>query len=215
MSQLKIKICGLTTTDIIDSALAANVDMIGLVFFPKSPRNVSYEQARKLADYMKGRTKIVALTVNMPLDEMEKLVRTVQPDILQLHGHESPEQCLKVKQAFQLPIMKAFGISTREDLEKANNYSAVVDRFLFDAKPPKGVDVPGGNGVSFDWRLLQNTPITKPYMLSGGLDCDNVAQAIKLSGAREIDVSSGVESSRGVKDPELISAFVRNARSAL
>ncbi len=198
----------------IDAALEAGAEMIGLVFFAKSPRSVSLVEAARLADHMRGKTQIVALCVDMPLADMEQMVAQVQPDILQLHGTESTETCAQVRERFSRPVMKALGVSCAADIEAAFAYGDVIDRFLFDAKPPKNSDIPGGNGIRFDWTLLRDTKLPKPYMLSGGLDASNVAEALRVSGAPAVDVSSGVESSRGVKDPAKISAFLRAVRGA-
>ncbi|MBD8891547.1 phosphoribosylanthranilate isomerase [Roseibium litorale] len=214
MSKLIIKICGLSTEETMQTALDAGADMIGLVFFPKSPRHVTLMDACKLADQARGKAEIVALTVDMDFDGLSRINELVRPDWFQFHGQESPEYCAVTKSAFPQKIMKAMGVSERADLEKAQAYVPVVDRFLFDAKPPAGSDRPGGNGVSYDWTLLKGLDLGKPFMLSGGLDAANVAEAIAQSGVSAIDASSGVEREKGVKDSELIRAFVAAARSA-
>ncbi|MTI18494.1 phosphoribosylanthranilate isomerase [Rhodobacteraceae bacterium RKSG542] len=214
MSDTLIKICGLSDIETLDTAIDAGAGMIGLVFFPKSPRHISIEKAKALAEHARGRTQIVALTVNMGNKELGEIVEHVRPDVIQLHGSESIERCAAVKSRFGLPVMKAFGISTAEDLEKASLYGDAVDRFLFDAKPPKDSNRPGGNGVSFDWTLLKSIKLSKPYMLSGGLGIENVREALTVSGAPAVDVSSGVEREKGIKDVELIKAFVKEALSA-
>ena len=214
MSEIKVKICGLSTEETMEAALDAGADMVGLVFFPKSPRHVSLSEACKLADMARGRADIVALTVNMDLDGMSRINELVRPDWFQFHGDETPESCAAAKVMFKTKVMKAVSVSEKADLEKAAFYSIVADQILFDAKPPQGSDLPGGNGVSFDWTLLKDLDLGKPFMLSGGLDASNVAEAIALSGASRIDVSSGVERERGVKDSDLIRAFMAAAKSA-
>lgn len=213
MSDIKIKICGLSTEETMQAALDAGVEMIGLMFFPKSPRHVSLSQACKLADMARGKAEIVAVTVNMDLDSLSRINEIVAPDMFQFHGEETPEALAAAKVMFKKPVMKAVPISEKADLEQAQFYSIVADRLLFDAKPPANSELPGGNGVSYDWGLLKDIDLQKPFMLSGGLNPSNVAEAIEKSGAREIDVSSGVEREKGVKDIDKINAFVAAARS--
>lgn len=214
MNDLMIKICGLSNEDTMQAALDAGADMVGLVFFPKSPRHVPLSAACKLADMARGKAEIVALTVDMDLDGLSRINELVNPDWFQFHGSETPEACAAAKVMFQKKIMKAVAVSERADLEQAQFYAIVADRILFDAKPPKDSDLPGGNGVSFDWTLLKDLDLAKPFMLSGGLDASNVAEAIEKSGATAVDVSSGVEREKGVKDCDLIRAFVAAARGA-
>ncbi|WP_103221895.1 phosphoribosylanthranilate isomerase [Roseibium marinum] len=214
MSDIEVKICGLSTEDTMEAALDAGADMVGLMFFPKSPRHVSLSQACKLADMARGKAEIVAVTVNMDLDGLSRINELVAPDTFQFHGSESPEACAAVKVMQGTKIMKAVAVSEKADLEEAQYYAIVADRILFDAKPPQGSDLPGGNGVSFDWTLLKDLDLKKPYMLSGGLNVANVAEAIRLSGARAVDVSSAVERERGVKDNDLIRAFIAAAKNA-
>ncbi|WP_208990966.1 phosphoribosylanthranilate isomerase [Pseudovibrio sp. Tun.PSC04-5.I4] len=213
VSSAMIKICGISTEETADAVTNAHADMIGFVFFPKSPRHVSVKQAKELADHVRGKTKIVALTVNMDDAGLREISEVIAPDVFQLHGSESPERCAEIREIFGIPVMKAFGISCAEDLEAVQAYIPFVDRLLFDAKPPKNSDIPGGNGVSFDWKLLQGLELGKPIMLSGGLGPENVREALAISGVHAVDVSSGVEREKGVKDIELIKAFVREARS--
>ncbi|KZL20063.1 N-(5'-phosphoribosyl)anthranilate isomerase [Pseudovibrio axinellae] len=208
-----IKICGISTKETADTVINQQTDMIGFVFFSKSPRNVSIQQAKELAEHVRGKAQIVALTVNMDDAGLREVIDNVAPDILQLHGNESPERCAEIRKTFGIPVMKAFGISCAEDLETVHAYVPFVDRLLFDAKPPKSSDIPGGNGVSFDWKLLQGLELGKPIMLSGGLGPENVREALAISGVHAVDVSSGVERERGVKDIELIKAFVQEVRS--
>ncbi|MDD9978212.1 MAG: phosphoribosylanthranilate isomerase [Boseongicola sp.] len=207
----RVKICGLSTPDTLSAAADAGAAYVGFVFFEKSPRNVGYEQARALAiDVPMGVAK-VALTVNATDTELDQLTAHVPLDMLQLHGSESPERVAEVRQKYGLPVMKAVGISAADDLENIQTYSEVADQILVDAKPPKGGDLPGGNGLAFDWRLISDLRWTKPWMLAGGLTPSNAAQAVNLTGARQLDVSSGVESSPGVKDSDLIRAFIQAA----
>ncbi len=202
-----VKICGLKSEDAVDRAVARGATHIGFIFFPKSPRNIEPAAAAELAERVRGHVKIVAVTVDADTDDLDEIVDQLKPDYLQLHGAESPERLLTLKALYGLPVIKAFSIRDAEDLERIDPYIGLADRFLFDAKPPKGSELPGGNGVSFDWRLLQSLDGSIDYMLSGGLNKDNVAQALALTGARAIDVSSGVESAPGVKDTGMIDAF--------
>lgn len=214
MTHTTVKICGLKTEATMEAALEAGADMIGLMFFPKSPRHVSLTEACKLADMARGKAEIVAVTVNMDLDGLSRIKELVGPDIIQLHGSEAPEACAAVKVMHDTKIMKAVAVSERADLEQGDYYAIVADWLLFDAKPPKGSELPGGNGVSYDWTLLKDLDLKKPFMLSGGLNPDNVVEAIRQSGAKAVDVSSGVEREPGVKDEKLIKAFMAAVRDA-
>ncbi len=209
-----VKICGLSTPDTLDAALDAGAAMVGLVFFPKSPRNVSIEDAARLASRARGKAEIVALVVDADDTLIDRIMAEVKPDWLQLHGSETAERCAALKARHGVGIMKALGVSDRGDIDKALPYIGSVDRLLFDAKPPKDAVLPGGNGVAFDWRILEGLDLGVPIMLSGGLDSETVAEALAISGVGAVDVSSGVERERGVKDVELIRAFVANARRA-
>ncbi|GGF06335.1 phosphoribosylanthranilate isomerase [Stappia taiwanensis] len=209
-----VKICGLSTEATLDAALDAGAEMIGLVFFEKSPRHVSMETAAALAARARGRAEIVALTVNADDALIKEIVQKVRPDWLQLHGGESPGRCAALRAAHGIRVMKALGISAPEDIKAARAYVGHVDRLLFDAKPPKGAELPGGNGLAFDWTLLKGLDLGPPLMLSGGLAVGTVADAIRISGIAAVDVSSGVERARGEKDPDLIREFVAAARSA-
>jgi phosphoribosylanthranilate isomerase len=202
-----IKICGLKTSEAVEKAVARGASHIGFIFFEKSPRNIEPDIAGKLADAVRGRAKIVAVTVNADNDDLDEIIALLKPDILQLHGTETPERVLNVKAIYGLPVMKALSIREADDLIRVEPYIGIADRFLFDAKPPKGSDLPGGNGVSFDWSLLAGLDADIDYMLSGGLNKDNVAKALSRTGARGIDLSSGVESAPGVKDLGLIDAL--------
>jgi len=202
-----IKICGLSTPDAVDRAVANGASHIGFIFFEKSPRNIEPDIAGVLADRVRGRVKIVAVTVDADNDELDDIIALLRPDILQLHGHENPERVLAVKALYGLPVIKAFSIRDADDLKRIAPYIGIADSFLFDAKPPAGSDLPGGNGVSFDWQLLRMLDGDVDYMLSGGLNKDNIADALTETGARAIDVSSGVESAPGIKDLGLIDEF--------
>jgi len=210
---LDIKICGLSTPETVAAALDAGATHIGFIFFAKSPRNVTPELAGQLRQPAQGRAKAVAVTVDADDSFLDDIVAEMQPDTLQLHGHESPERVAEVKARYKLPVMKAFSISTAADLEKIKAHVGIADHFLFDAKPPKGSDLPGGNGVSFDWTLLQNLDPTIDYMLSGGLNAQNIGEALRLANPPGIDISSGVESAPGVKDVNTIASFLEAVRA--
>jgi phosphoribosylanthranilate isomerase len=212
---LEVKICGLKTDEAVDAALAAGADLLGFVFFPKSPRNVSLDEAVRLAAAARGRAKIVALAVDPDDALVEAIATRLAPDLLQLHGKETPERVAEIGARWGLSIMKAIAIAEEADLAVVPAYVPHVTRILFDAKPPKTPQaLPGGNGLPFDWRLVRDLDPGRPVMLSGGLDPSNVAEAIAVTGVSAVDVSSGVESAPGVKDPAKIAAFVRNARAA-
>ncbi len=211
---LIVKICGLSTPETLDVALDAGADMVGFVFFPPSPRDLSSETARTLASRVRGRAAKVALTVDADDMLLESLVAALQPDILQLHGRELPARVAAIKKRFSLPVMKAIPVETKNDLSAIQTYERVADRILFDARPPREATRPGGLGKTFDWHLLENLDLTMPFMLSGGLDAGNVGEALRITRAPGVDVSSGVERAPGVKDPEKIRAFVRAARQA-
>jgi phosphoribosylanthranilate isomerase len=210
---LLVKICGLSTRETLDVALDAGADMVGFVFFPPSPRHLSLQTARELGRQAKGRAVKVALTVDADDATLENIVETLQPDILQLHGKETTARLRDIKQRFGLPVMKALAVETSADLVPLAAYAAVADRILFDARAPKGATRPGGLGAVFDWHVLERLELDIPFMVSGGLHADNVAEAVNVTRAGGVDVSSGVESSPGAKDPELIRAFIRAARA--
>ncbi len=212
---LLVKICGLSTPETLDVALEAGADMVGFVFFPPSPRNISFETARALGARVKDRAKRVANIVDPDDTLLEQIVAALKPDILQLHGHETPQRVAAIRESFGLPVMKALAIETKSDLAAIPPYTGVVDRLLFDARPPRAATRPGGLGKPFDWYLLEGLDLPVPYMLSGGLDPVNVAEALRITRAPGVDVSSGVESAPGVKDPEKIRAFIRAARASL
>lgn len=211
---LDIKICGLKTDAALAAALDAGASHAGFIFFPKSPRHVSAEEAARLREAARGRAKAVAVTVDADDSALDRIVSVMQPDILQLHGKESPERVAEVKARYGLAVIKAFALREAADLDAIAAYRSVADRFLFDAKPPAGSELPGGNGVSFDWRLLAGLDADVDYMLSGGLNAANIGDAIRLANPPGIDISSGVESAPGVKDAALIEQFFRAVRAA-
>ncbi|WP_024509554.1 phosphoribosylanthranilate isomerase [Bradyrhizobium sp. ARR65] len=210
---LLVKICGLSTRETLDAALGAGADMVGFVFFPPSPRHVSLEAARELGGEVRGRAKKVALTVDADDATLSDLVQALKPDILQLHGRESAARVTDLKRKFGLEVMKALAVETIADLAVLPDYAVVCDRILFDARAPKGATRPGGLGAVFDWHVLENLDIKPPFMVSGGLSADNVAQAVRVTRAGGVDISSGVERAPGVKDPAMIERFIRAARA--
>jgi phosphoribosylanthranilate isomerase len=211
---IKIKICGLRTNEALDVALHAGADMVGFVFFVPSPRHVDAATARALGERVKGRAVKVALSVDAPDDELAASIEALSPDLLQLHGSETPKRVLAVKSRFRLPVMKAIAVENRNDLACVPAYAEVADRLIFDARAPRDATRPGGLGKAFDWRLLAGLDARIPFMLSGGLNPANVAEAIAITDAGGVDVSSGVERAAGEKDADLIRAFVRAARAA-
>lgn len=211
---LLIKICGLSTPDALDAALAAGADLVGFVFFRPSPRNVEPKQARDLGTRARGRARKVALTVDADDALFEAIVEGLRPDVLQLHGQETPERVAALKARYGLPVMKAIPVETRADLAVLERYRGIADRFLFDARAPRDATRPGGLGKPFDWHLLDRVDAGADYLLSGGLDSGNIAEALAVTGAPGIDVSSGVERIPGVKDPDRITAFIKAAREA-
>lgn len=211
---LEVKICGLKTEAALDVALDAGADLVGFVFFPPSPRNVGLATAQALSGRVKARARKVALTVDADDALLDRIVESLTPDLLQLHGHETPDRVGAVKRRFGLPVMKAIPVHTSDDLAAVPAYAAVADRLLFDARAPRGATRPGGLGTPFDWRLLGSLERGLAFMLSGGLDADNVATALAITHAPGVDVSSGVERAPGEKDPEKIRAFICAARDA-
>lgn len=207
----RVKICGLSTPETLDAALQAGADWIGLVRFAKSPRHVDLDTARALSDQARGRAGRVVLLVDPDDAALDAAVAAIDPDLIQLHGSESPERVAAIRSITRRPVMKALGIAVRSDLDRIPAYAA-ADRLLLDAKPPPGAALPGGNGRAFDWDLLAGADLPGGWMLSGGLDASSVAAARARTGATAVDVSSGVESAPGVKDPDRIAAFVRAAR---
>ncbi|WP_262048583.1 phosphoribosylanthranilate isomerase [Bradyrhizobium sp. Bra78] len=210
---LLVKICGLSTPETLETALDGGADMVGFVFFPPSPRHLSLELGRDLGRQVKRRALKVALTVDADDTTLDNIMDALSPDIFQLHGKESVARLRDIKQKFGRPVMKALPVETSADLAVLPGYAAVADRILFDARPPKDATRPGGLGTAFDWHLLENLELKLPYMVSGGLHAENVAEAVRVTRAGGVDISSGVESAPGVKDPEMIKAFIRAARA--
>ena len=210
---VSVKICGLATVDDVYACAQAGANYMGLVFFEKSPRNISIPAARELALAAPLGLAKVALVVNPSDAELDAITQTVPLDMIQLHGKETPERVAQVKARYGLPVMKAVGIADADDLPKLESYFGVADQILVDAKPPQGGELPGGNGLSFDWRLIAGRRWPCPWMLAGGLNPDTVAEAIKMTGATQVDVSSGVEDTPGIKSPDLIQKFVQSSRA--
>ena len=211
MADIRVKICGLRTPADVTAVARAGAAYAGFVFFAKSPRNVTLPEARLAALAAPPGLAKVALTVDADDATLDAIVEAVPLDMLQLHGRESPDRVAQVRARYRLPVMKAIGLADEGDLPAIFAFSAVADQILIDAKPPRGADLPGGNGLAFDWRLLAGRRWLRPWMLAGGLTAENVAEAVRLTGARQVDVSSGVESAPGVKDAARIAAFVAAA----
>lgn len=208
MDNIRVKICGLRSAADMAAVVAAGAGYAGFVFFPKSPRNLTVDQARLLSLAAPPGLAKVALTVDADDATLDAINDVVPLDMLQLHGTETPERVAYIRARYGLPVMKAIGVADESDLAMLTEYSLVADQILIDAKPPKGANLPGGNGLSFDWRLLVGRKWLRPWMLAGGLTPQNVAEAIRLTGARQVDVSSGVESAPGVKDADKIHDFI-------
>jgi phosphoribosylanthranilate isomerase len=209
MSRLAIKICGLSTADTVGAAVQAGASHVGFVHFPKSPRHVEPDQIAALASAIPDHVDRVAVVVDADDDQLARLTSTGAITTLQLHGKESPERVAAIRQRFGLPVWKAISVKTRADIDGATIYASAVDRLLFDAKTPDGAALPGGMGLRFDWTLLRGLAIPAPWGLSGGLGIDNVAEALRITGAPLIDVSSGVESAPGIKSVDKIMAFCK------
>jgi phosphoribosylanthranilate isomerase len=209
-----VKICGLSTPEALDVALDAGADMVGFVFFAPSPRHVAFDTARALGSRVRGRAQKVALSVDADDALLDAVVEALEPDLLQLHGKETPARLAALRARFGLPVMKAIAVETKADLAAIATYRGSADRLLFDARAPREATRPGGLGKAFDWRLLENLDPGLPFMLSGGLDADNVGEALHITHAPGVDVSSGVERAPGEKDPDKIRAFIRAARQA-
>jgi phosphoribosylanthranilate isomerase len=208
-----VKICGLSSAATLEAALDSGADMVGFVFFEPSPRNLSPGEARALGAEVRGRAQKVALTVDANDAKLEAIVDALAPDILQLHGNETPARVGAIRARFGIPIMKAIGVASGADLAKSKAYASVADTLLFDAKPAPEAVLPGGNGQAFDWSILRGLAADRPWMLSGGLDPSNVGDALTATGASGVDVSSGVESAPGMKDPARIAAFIAAVRA--
>lgn len=209
-----VKICGLATPEALDAALEAGADMVGFVFFPPSPRHLAFDVARSLGQQVRGRAQKVALTVDADDATLDAVVEALRPDLLQLHGTELPARVWALKRHYRVPVMKAVAVAAKADLSAIETYATLADWLLFDARPPRDATRPGGLGTPFDWHLLQHLEPGVPYMLSGGLNAGNVGEALHITQAPGVDVSSGVERAPGDKDPEKIHAFVRAARAA-
>lgn len=207
---IEAKICGLKTDEAVAAALAGGASHIGFNFFPRSPRSVGLASAVRLAAPARGRSAIVALVVDAEDALLDTIVAELAPDLIQVHGSETPERCAAIRTRYGVPVMKAIKIATAADLAPIAAFRDAVDLFLFDAKPPATLAnaLPGGNGIAFDWRLVAGLDPGRPFMLSGGLDPDNVAAALRLTGATAVDVASGVERAPGEKDPARITAFL-------
>lgn len=211
---MDIKICGLKTGEAVAAALDGGTSHVGFIFFAKSPRNIAPEEAGRLRAAVHGRAQAVAVTVDADDATLDAIVAAMRPDMLQLHGKETPERLAALKTRHGLPVMKALSVSTAADLDRVAPFRGVADRFLFDAKPPAGSELPGGNGVAFDWTLLGGLPPDLDYLLSGGLNAANVGEAIRLASPPGLDISSGVESAPGVKDVALIRNFFSAVRAS-
>ncbi|MDR3440355.1 phosphoribosylanthranilate isomerase [Telmatospirillum sp.] len=212
---VKVKICGLTDEDVVEAAMEAGADFLGVVFFEKSPRHVDVERAAEILQWVPEEIARVGLFVDPDDALLTRVMNNVRLDFFQLHGQETPERVEAIRQEFGMPVIKAVGISTAADLDAALAYQDVADWLLFDAKPSAEAAHPGGNAVAFDWSLLKNRQWSCPWLLAGGLTPDTVAEAIRLSGALAVDVSSGVERAPGVKDADLIARFISNAKKSL
>lgn len=212
---VEVKICGLSTAETLDVALDAGAAYVGLVFYEPSPRNVSLDRGRELAERARGRAKIVALTVDAPECLLVDIARQVRPDFIQAHGAETAERVREIAELTGLPVIKAVKVKDSLDVEQARDYSTAAALVLFDAKVPEALAdaLPGGNGLAFDWSLLDSGNGPRRFMLSGGLSVGNVVEAIRLTGAPAVDVSSGVERAPGIKDPALIRKFIAAVRS--
>lgn len=211
---VEVKICGINSPEAADAAVSAGVDYVGLVFFRRSPRHVTPEQAASLAARLRGRCRVVAVLVDAGDVEIQLAVNAARPDILQLHGRESPERVAAIRDRFGIPSMKAIAVADAEDLESVPAYECVADRLLFDARAPQGAERPGGHGAALDWKLLSGRRFSRPWFLSGGLNAENAVRAIRACGAPGVDCSSGVETSPGVKSPQLIHDFAAAVRAA-
>lgn len=207
------KICGLTDAAAVEAAVTHGADMVGFVFYPPSPRNVSAEQAETLLHSVPSGIDRVGLFVDPETDFLDQILAKARLDLLQLHGDETPERCRAISVYFGLPIIKAIKVSTKADLKMAKDYEDAVDWLMFDARPAADGALPGGNGRAFDWTILKGAEFKRPWLLAGGLTPDNLSQAVQQSGASAVDVSSGVESAPGQKDPAKIRAFLHAARA--
>jgi phosphoribosylanthranilate isomerase len=211
---IQVKICGIASAEAADSALRAGADFAGLVFHPRSPRNLTPDQAAQLASRLRGRMRLVALFADACDEDVDAALAATKADFIQLHGHESPERVAALRARFGRPVIKAIAVAEAGDLACLSAYEDIADMLLFDAKPPASAAREGGHGAPFDWQLLRGRRFKRPWLLAGGLNAENVARAIRTAEAPGVDVSSGVETAPGVKSPELIAAFVARARAA-
>ena len=209
-----VKICGITTPDAADAAVRAGVDFAGLMFHPKSPRNVDLAQAAALAEHMRGRVRLVAVASDPSDETLGSVIGAVKPDLLQLHGSETAARVGAIRSRFGVPVMKVMPVATADDLSDVAAYEDAADMLMFDAKAPAGATREGGHGAAFDWQILRARKFQKPWLLAGGLNAENVARAIRACEAPGVDVSSGVETAPGKKSPDMIAAFVSAARNA-
>jgi phosphoribosylanthranilate isomerase len=208
-----VKICGINSAEAADAAARAGADFAGLVFHPKSPRHVAAEAARSLAGRLRGRVRVVALVVDPRDEDIVHAMNNAVPDFLQLHGRESPARVSEIREKFGIPVIKVLPVAEETDFSTLPAYEEAADMLMFDARPPTNADRTGGHGVAFDWQLLRSRTISRPWFLAGGLTSENVARAIAASNAPGVDVSSGVETAPGVKNPEMIQSFIAAARA--
>jgi phosphoribosylanthranilate isomerase len=211
---IQVKICGIASGEAVDAALRAGADYAGLVFHPRSPRNLAPDQAAQLASRLRGRTRLVALLSDPSDADVDAALSATKADFIQLHGHESPERIAALQARFGTPVIKVIAVAEAADLARIPAYEAVADMLLFDAKPPASASREGGHGAPFDWQLLRGRRFKRPWLLAGGLNAENVARAIRTAEAPGVDVSSGVETAPGIKSAELIAAFIASARGA-
>jgi phosphoribosylanthranilate isomerase len=212
---VQVKICGINSAAAADAVLRAGADFGGLVFFAKSPRHLRLEQGAMLAERMRGRLRLAALVVDESDAALAAIASQVKPDFFQLHGKETPERTAQIRSRFGIPVIKAIPVSQADDLAKASVYDDVAEMFLFDAVPTAGASRPGGHGAAFDWRILEGRTFARPWLLAGGLNPENIARAIAVSGTNMVDVSSGVESAPGLKSPDRIAEFVAAAKQTV
>ena len=211
---IQVKICGITSADAADAAMRAGADFAGLAFHSGSPRNLSPEQASSLATRMRGRSRLVVLLADAGDEEIAVAVAAAKPDFLQLHGRETPERVAAVRLRFGLPVIKAIAVADADDLAEVSAFEKVADMLLFDAKAPASALRPGGHGAAFDWQLLRGRTFSRPWLLAGGLNSENVGRAIRAAEAPGVDVSSGVESAPGIKSAGMIGDFVAAVHAA-
>jgi phosphoribosylanthranilate isomerase len=209
---VKVKICGLKTEDAVASAVLSGADYLGFVFFANSPRNVTVEQAKNLMKIIPDDIKVVAVTVDAKNEDLDIIFANFKPDYIQCHGSESVERLIELKERYGFAIIKAIAVSSQDDIVKGMEYENIADMLLFDSKDPESI-LPGGNGLSFDWTLLKSLSFTKNWFLSGGLTIQNINDAISITGARQVDVSSSIESKPGIKDPDLIRKFLNKVKN--